>query len=143
MKFFIIFLQLTLAKKQKPTSILESPTTTVSVFFQDVADFLSDVMEAISDLFTSKKPKKSKPGNEWTITSVVNYATKNLRSGYKLIKDSVSIFTSARSLVDEVVPVLPNVPPAVLIEALLNRLVPELMNQQQEINDKPIDDHKL
>lgn len=127
----MFLLQLSLAKKSsKPTSILEGPTNTVSAFFQDVADFLSDIMDAITDLFTTKKPKKSsKPSQDWDVTSMVNYATKNLKSGYKLIKDSISVFTSARSVVDEIAPILPNVPPAVLIEALLNRLVPELMNQ--------------
>ncbi|XP_049819251.1 uncharacterized protein LOC126264637 isoform X2 [Aethina tumida] len=122
------------AKKKKQTTSLESASNAISKYLNNVTEFLGDIMDMFSDFVgTSSKNNKKKKKTGWGLTNMWRFANKNIKNGFKIIDDTISIMKMARSTIDDVSPILPDVTLAKFIETLLYHVVPELMKKNPQI----------
>lgn len=57
----------------------------------------------------------------------MKYATNTIKSGYKMIKDSLPVISIARESIESVSPHMPNVSMVTFVRHVLKNLTPELI----------------
>lgn len=118
--------QYTLAKtaQSEPHAIAK-----ISRLLDDITEFFEDIISAVSSLFSFGN-KKGK--NSWSMKNLMKYATNTLKSGYKMIKDSLPVISIARESLESVSPHMPNVSAVTFVRHVLRTLTPDLIGDEKK-----------
>lgn len=119
--FLLYSFQYTLAKSPQITA-----TAKISRLLDDITDFFEDIISAVSDIFSFGGNNKNKKSS-WSIKNLMKYATNTLKSGYKMIKDSLPVISIARESLESVSPHMPNVSMVTFVRHVLKTLTPQLI----------------
>lgn len=117
----------------KKPSTLEQASEKVSSFLKDVKEFFQDIIETITDLIGLKTINRKKYIDEDEGTYRRRYVENTIKSGYKVLQNVIPILDMARSTIDNVNILLPNVTTTKFIQSLLTQLVPDLIKNQNNI----------